>query len=713
MPVLDVTTYPNLASARGNIGDIIAYVLRTMTSDVPADLACACCYHTDVETFDRIVHYAPGGDSGTSRHDGFYHLLRQRLEALPADAPPQLMSASDLAGSDFESALIFPLGLSEYYLGLVALFARQPQAFTADDAARLAVPVTIVRTVLENFYLHDVLAHTMRVARAIRYMSQAVTDAPSPQHIVEMMHDHLFDAHVTGCALMLYGPVSEDRPNGPFDYLEMRGSWSRRRGSGIALGTRLYVHDYPALLARLERGETVAINDIRSADIRFDPFARTLLRAEGVVSLLLLPVHTRERQLGMILIATNRSHEFAPLEVQTYQTVSEFLAVSTFAQMLLQQHDLVQQGRAALLDAVTDGVVMVLPDAAGARVLTINQRFTSLFGLPEQEAQGLLLPDLLRRLKIPEVVRRDLGARLLSVPVRDPLIQEGEFDMVHAAGYPLAIKWYSAPVYQNERAMGRIYIFSDISAAREAVRLRSSFLSQVSHELRTPLTSIHGFAQLILETTGSQLPPLAREYTEIILSSAAHLRGMFTDMIEVTRAEAGELRLELHQAHLPDVIIETVARLEVESRRRGQQVVMDLDDTLPPVRIDTGRIIQVITNLVTNAIKYSPEGSQIRVRACCVSSAADLPLSAPADVTLPGVLVTVDDQGQGLTWADTRQVFLPFFRTQGARAKKIEGTGLGLTVARSIIEVHRGSIWAEPASREHPGGHFLFLLPAD
>ncbi len=122
-------------------------------------------------------------------------------------------------------------------------------------------------------------------------------------------------------------------------------------------------------------------------------------------------------------------------------------------------------------------------------------------------------------------------------------------------------------------------------------------------------------------------------------------------------------------------------------------------------------ITQVITNLLANAIKYSPERSRIRVRARQATSAADLPESAPADITLPSVIVTVDDQGAGLTWEETRQVFMPFFRTQWARAGQAEGTGLGLTIARSIIELHRGRIWAEPATRERPGGHFLFVLP--
>jgi signal transduction histidine kinase len=296
--------------------------------------------------------------------------------------------------------------------------------------------------------------------------------------------------------------------------------------------------------------------------------------------------------------------------------------------------------------------------------------------------------------------------------VRDPSTQIGEFHMVHSEGYPLDIAWYSAPVYQNpNQIMGRIYTFHDVTAERNAVRVRSAFLSRVSHELRTPLTSIHGFAEFILEAVGDDLPPLAREYTEIILSSAKHLRTVFTDMIELTRAEAGELKLNLREAHLPDVIISVVAQLELQYKQRQQTVVMELDDELPSVNIDVDRMIQVLANLITNAIKFSPEKGTIRITTQQIITVDDLPAHAPPEVMLPGVIVRVSDQGPGISKPDIDEVFVPFFRTDWARQHQVEGTGLGLAVSRSIIELHRGVIWIEPATDKHPGGHFLFSLP--
>lgn len=626
-------------------------------------------------------------------------------------AIPQILSGAIAQG--YGSALIIPLQAQDHITGALVLCAHAPDAYKAADMQRLAEPLNVIRIVLENLYLYELLAQNIIISQLVLLTAHTIVDNPSPQQIIDVLQERLFDAHITSCAIMLYGPVSEDRPNGPFDYLETVGTWSRRLGSGIALGTKFYLKDYPDYLQRLDNRETLVFEtDLRSFIRRLDPFLRSLLRAERIRSMTLLPLHAGQRKLGVLMVGTNRRHTFTTQELQNYQTISEFLGVSAMSQILQQQRDLVQQGRAALLDAVTNGVVMVLPDADGARVLTVNKVFTSIFGVDELEGQGLLLPDLLARMKIPETVRQELAGTWLNVPVRDPSTQVGEFHMVHGDGYPLDIAWYSAPVYQNpNQIMGRIYTFHDVTAERNAVRVRSAFLSRVSHELRTPLTSIHGFAEFILEAVGDDLPPLAREYTEIILGSAKHLRAVFTDMIELTRAEAGELKLNMRQAHLPDVIINVVAQQELQYKERRQSVIMELDDELPPVNIDVDRIIQVVTNLITNAIKFSPEQGTIRISTQAITTPDDLPASAPPEVILPGVIVRVSDQGPGISRGDLDDVFVPFFRTDWARQHQIEGTGLGLAVSRSIIELHRGVIWIEPTTEDDPGGHFLFSLP--
>src|SRR5262249_21373198 len=134
-----------------------------------------------------------------------------------------------------------------------------------------------------------------------------------------------------------------------------------------------------------------------------------------------------------------------------------------------------------------------------AHVLTVNQGFTKLFNLNQETAQGLSIAHLMEHMQIPRDIRKGLYDHWTSIPVRDPSIQRGEFNMIHPDGFPAAIEWYSAPVYHDDRVMGRMYIFHDDSATRTAANLRANFISRVSHELRTPLTSIGGFAQFMLE----------------------------------------------------------------------------------------------------------------------------------------------------------------------------------------------------------------------
>ena len=687
---------------------VLQSIITLIAARLPADMICVCAYQHDAAQLDPLVEY-PDTVINDDRAG-----LQAALGAWLSTNPVSPHILEEIPSASYETALLVPLQVQDTVTGALAFFSHQADAYRFEDCDQIMDLVSIVRIVLENLYLYDTLTQNIIISQLILLTAQTIVDNPSPQQIIDILCAQLFESHVTSCAILLYGPVSEDRPSGPFDYLEMVGSWSQRLGSGIALGTKFYLKDYPEYLQRLDLRETLVFTDtIREFIRKLDPFLRLIIRAERIRSMTLLPLYAGQRKLGVLMVGCRQRHTFTRYELQSFQTISEFLGISAMSQILQQQRDLVQQGRAALLDAVKEGVVMVLPDAAGARVLTVNKVFTSIFGLSETGARGLLLPDLLQAMQISDATRQELERSWLNVPVRDPSEQYGEFHMVHSDGYPMDIEWYSAPVYQNTNIiMGRIYTFRDVTAERTAIRVRSAFLSRVSHELRTPLTSIHGFAEFILQSTGDELPPVAREYTEIILNSARHLRAIFRDMIDLTRADAGELKLNLQHAHLPDIIIRAVAQLEFQYKQREQTVVMDLDDDLPSVNVDVDRLMQVMTNLLTNAIKFGPEKSTIHITTRRATQPGELPAGAPPGVMLPGIIVQVTDEGPGVAAADTDQIFVPFFRTNWAQQHQIEGTGLGLAVSRSIVELHRGMIWATAASTTAPGGHLLFSLPA-
>jgi signal transduction histidine kinase len=447
------------------------------------------------------------------------------------------------------------------------------------------------------------------------------------------------------------------------------------------------------------------------------------LQGTSLHSGLTLPLRLNDETIGALALFSQEPGYYTldrvgGLEVvlSLVQTVVQNLVLgerleNANARIEKQQHDTIAS-RLSLLDAITDGVLVVLPQGDTAVVFSINTRFTTMFGITSTQAKNLTLDALVSALRIPRNIQQELIDKWKSVPTVSTQRQEGQFVVTGSAGMALDVQWYSGPVMQQDKVRGRIFIFHDATPENVAARLRAAWLSRVPHELRTPLTSISGFAQFILEETGDQLPDLAREYTEIILNSARHLNRVFTGMIEISRADAGELSLHQTDAHMPDVIIETVARLELQYKKQGIKVVMEIDDDLPHLNIDIDRVSQALTIVLNNALQCSPPSGIVRVSTKYATQYDDLPLSAPRDVIFPCTLVSVVDQGEGLTLEETQKVFEPFFRTKFARAKMMEGSGLGLTLARSFIDAHGGKIWAEPARQKGvDGGRFFIVLP--
>jgi signal transduction histidine kinase len=132
---------------------------------------------------------------------------------------------------------------------------------------------------------------------------------------------------------------------------------------------------------------------------------------------------------------------------------------------------------------------------------------------------------------------------------------------------------------------------------------------------------------------------------------------------------------------------------------------------LPILQIDSARISRVLSQLIKNALQHSPAEGVVHISAQLISASGQLPFGSPPDVILPGVLVTVEDQGDGIAAEDTELIFQPFYRTREARAARLEGSGLGLALARSMMTLHRGKIWAEARRRGRRGARLFFILP--
>jgi signal transduction histidine kinase len=289
---------------------------------------------------------------------------------------------------------------------------------------------------------------------------------------------------------------------------------------------------------------------------------------------------------------------------------------------------------------------------------------------------------------------------LLSVPLlrEDQIIGSLSFNRKAPGEFPPEVvdvlrtfATQSALAIQNARLFREI---ADKSAQLEAAsRHKSEFLANMSHELRTPLNAIIGFSEILAERMFGDINEKQTEYLQDILESGRHLLSLINDILDLSKIEAGRMELELTEFDLPQAIDNALILVRERASRRGIRLGSTIDPRLGMIGGDERKVKQVLLNLLSNALKFTPEGGRIDVGASPHDQVAE---------------VSVTDTGVGIAPDDQEAVFEEF-RQVGTADKKAEGTGLGLALSRKFIELHGGRIWVKSAVGV--GSTFTFTLP--
>ena len=234
---------------------------------------------------------------------------------------------------------------------------------------------------------------------------------------------------------------------------------------------------------------------------------------------------------------------------------------------------------------------------------------------------------------------------------------------------------------------------------RELDQLKSDFLGNVSHELRTPLAAIKGFVDNLLDGVAGPLPEKPLHYLARIRDNADRLSRMVSDLLDLTRIEAGKVELCPEALAVGDVVGDAAESLRQVARTRGLVLALDLAPC-PSAWGDPDKVHQVLTNLVSNAVKFSPRGGQVTITTRPEPATAE----SPAMIRLE-----VRDTGTGIPPEDRERIFDKFYQVGRVDGDRPSGTGLGLTIARHLVELHAGRIWVE--SEKGAGSRFVVLLP--
>jgi signal transduction histidine kinase len=252
-------------------------------------------------------------------------------------------------------------------------------------------------------------------------------------------------------------------------------------------------------------------------------------------------------------------------------------------------------------------------------------------------------------------------------------------------------------------------LYSDLKQANEA---KSEFVSIVSHELKTPMTSIKGYADLLFKGTVGEISEMQQKFLQVIRSNVDRMNALVSDLLDISRIESGRLRLQIQSVPIKAVVEEVVQTMQEGIKAKELALTVKVPEDLPPVRADTDRLIQVLTNLMSNAYRYTLPGGKISVKAIVWP---DGPPPGEAKPVLPGeqrlryLCLSVSDTGIGISPEDQTRIFDKFFRGDDPLVRESPGTGLGLSIAKSIVELHDGQMWFQ--SELGQGSTFSFTVP--
>jgi signal transduction histidine kinase len=295
-----------------------------------------------------------------------------------------------------------------------------------------------------------------------------------------------------------------------------------------------------------------------------------------------------------------------------------------------------------------------------------------------------------------------------------------------------ALKSYQEKIEEAHQVLEEknLALKAAMEQARASDRLKSEFLANMSHELRTPLNHIIGFNELVLSKNYGDLTPVQEDFLNDVLESSRHLLVLINDVLDLAKVEAGKLELELSLFPLQPLLEHSLIMIKEEAFKHRITLQTDFTDLPDWIRADERKLKQILYNLLSNAVKYTPDGGLVRLSAQGVQDGATGPEGPESpetgvrsekegDLTLrtqpgaPGcgfIKISIIDTGIGLKAEDLERIFNPFEQADNSFSRKYQGTGLGLSLAKKMIELHGGRIWAA-SDGQGKGSCFHFTLP--
>lgn len=342
-------------------------------------------------------------------------------------------------------------------------------------------------------------------------------------------------------------------------------------------------------------------------------------------------------------------------------------------------------GAEAVLQSLTEGIIVTDAEAC---ILFVNSKAAEIFDLDPESVTCCPLGQVVAHEAINRTVAEILS--LQGKPYEVPPLTLN----VTVNGQEQYFKIEIAPLLDDGRLVGTVVLLTDITRYERVDRLKTQFVATISHEFRNPLTSIVMAVELLLGGGQGNWTAQGQALLTAIRDDAQRLSRLVDNLLELARLEEGRITLEPQKVKVMEMAKAATGPLCMQLEDKKIRLRLDIPENLPPVYADATKATWILTNLVGNAIRYTPEGGEIVVSACCADNR---------------VYISVRDTGLGIPPQYHEKIFEKFTQVKGDGAVPAGGAGLGLAIAKDIVEAHGGRIWVE--SEEGKGAKFTFTLP--
>ncbi|MBB6175985.1 signal transduction histidine kinase/ActR/RegA family two-component response regulator [Anoxybacillus tengchongensis] len=399
-----------------------------------------------------------------------------------------------------------------------------------------------------------------------------------------------------------------------------------------------------------------------------------------------LPVLSNENDVQAILVFSRFGGPFSDEDIQEYVGLTKQISISLQKIALYEQSEQARETVQHILNTVQEGIHFV--DRDGRSVMVNKQMVTLLQKETIAELEGASYEQWARGL----VEQSDAGKKLCDY-LRAIIFngdEEHEPFVYHLPQKRKVMQVYAKPLYRNGERQGTVFVHRDITKQFEVDQMKSEFVSTVSHELRTPLSSVLGFTELML--TKELKPERQKKYLTTIYQEAKRLTALINDFLDVQRMESGKQTYDKKYEDIVSIIESVIETQKVNTKIHQFHLQKETDKTT--VLGDRDKLAQVFTNLVSNAIKYSPEGGNITVRMYERGNR---------------LCIDVQDEGLGIPEEALPNLFTKFYRVDNSDRRRIGGTGLGLAIVKEIVKAHEGEV--SVTSELKKGSTFTVSLP--